>query len=429
MSKKDTLLQKREEANQIVSQMSEQFRLIENNAKESSIKLNSVSVDIKGAKELSASLNRIISSSKTTIENFRKERDRVNQLLKQVNAFYTKKYQPLAAQISDKTSGLQSSISFAKATKAEITKLKTLSTEQYQAVKNYASDLSKKNQQLNVIDLKIRKLLDDSTNKSKTVTDLNKSVTELESSIATIAKEVSGLHQTCGEKATNISNLLNDAESELQSIQNIKEAGSALLIDIQSIYNIAAETGLSGEFDKRAETLKRELKKWEQRIFTFSGILFLMIVLMFALQLWLYNWNISNHTFDINFYVRFLIVSPVVYYLYFCSNQHSQTNMLFEKYNFKTTLAMSIKHHIQLLNQDERFTKVGIDRILDFVLEAFRKIYSEPHTTDDYKLKLKFANIQLDLEKKFTDTINKFLDSKLKLNGKASQSVTSDMLN
>lgn len=419
MAKKDTLLQKREQANMIVSQIEEQLKRVQNNATQSTLLLSSMSADIKGGKELNASLTKIISSSKITIENFRKERDKVSQLLKQVNTFYTKRYQPLADQINDKSTGLLSSVSFARTTKAELTKLKSISTAQFQAVKDYASELKKKNGQLITIDQQIRKLLDDTTVKNKNVSELNKSVLALETSIRTANKEIGSLHQDSQTKAATISKLLTDADAEFQNIQNIREASAGLLKDIQSIYNIAAETGLSGEFDKRAAILKRDLSKWELRILIMSTTLFVMIVLMFILQLWLYDWDIKNHTFDINFYVRFLIVSPVVYYLYFCSNQYSQTNMLFEKYNFKTTLAMSIKHHIQLLNQDEKFSAVGIDRILDFVLDAFRKIYSEPHTTDDYRLKLKLANIQLDVEKKLTDAISRLLESKLKLNGEA----------
>ena len=45
---------------------------------------------------------------------------------------------------------------------------------------------------------------------------------------------------------------------------------------------------------------------------------------------------------------------------------------------------------IPRLNTVER-----INKILDFVLDGFQKIYSEPHTNDDYKLKLKLASMEM----------------------------------
>lgn len=184
--------------------------------------------------------------------------------------------------------------------------------------------------------------------------------------------------------------------------------GSTLLKDIQDIYEIAAETGLSGEFDKRRKHLKEALDKWEKRIVITTIVLLVVIVTMFIGQLWLYKWDIENHTFDINFYVRFLIASPIVYYLYFCSSQFSQTKKLHDRYSFKTTLAMSIKHHIELLTEQEKFNQEErINKILDFVLDGFTKIYSEPHNNEDYKLKLKLVNMEMKIEKRIIDSINK----------------------
>ena len=157
------------------------------------------------------------------------------------------------------------------------------------------------------------------------------------------------------ENEKSIDKLLEDSTTEYNNIISIKEDSEKLLLEIQDIYEIAADTGLSGEFDKRRKYLKELLGTWEKRIFITTLVLLGMIILMFVGQLWLYNWDMANHTFDINFYIRFLIASPVVYYLYFCSSQHAQAKKLHDRYSFKTTLAMSIKNHIKLLTQHEKF--------------------------------------------------------------------------
>ena len=408
MASKETLQAKREEANKIVNEILKQSKFIEDNVIKSKELIKNIEINSNDSKKLNSSLNRIISKTYDAILRFRKERDLVSKLLTQVNNFYTKKYLPLSEKIADKESGFQAKLRETNQAKNEILKLKQLSSKQFSEVKNYANELKKKNRELISIDNAIRRLLKDTTTKNQKVNELSKSVIALESQIKKTHDNIDRLFISGQDKEKKISKLLIESDNEFKSIQKIKKDGSALLKEIQDIYEIAAETGLSGEFDKRRAHLKELLSKWEKRIFITSSILLATIVLMFVGQLWLYNWDLTNHTFDINFYVRFLIASPVVYYLYFCSIQYSQAKKLHDKYSFKTTLAMSIKHHIQLLTQHEKFDKDDrINKILDFVLDGFRKIYTEPHTDDDYKLRLKLMNMEIDIEKRIMDTISK----------------------
>ena len=68
---------------------------------------------------------------------------------------------------------------------------------------------------------------------------------------------------------------------------------------------------------------------------------------------------------------------------------------------------MSIKSHIELLTQNEKFQeKESMDKLLDFIINAFNKIYQEPYDDDDYKMKIKLSNIELDLQKKFFEKID-----------------------
>ena len=408
MASKETLHARREEANKIVNEILKQSKFIEDNVLKSKELVKSIVINSNDSKKLNSSLKRIINTTHDAILKFRKERDLVSKLLTQVNNFYTKKYLPLSEKIADKETGFQAKIKATNQAKNEIFKLEQLSTKQFSEVKNYASELKKKNRELMSIDNAIRRLLKDTTTKNQKVNELSKSVIALESQIKKTHDYIDRLFISGQDKEKRISKLLMESNNEFKSIQKIKKDGYALLKEIQDIYEIAAETGLSGEFDKRRAHLKELLSKWEKRIFITSSVLLVIIVLMFVGQLWLYKWDLTNHTFDINFYVRFLIASPVVYYLYFCSIQFTQTKKLHDKYSFKTTLAMSIKHHIQLLTQHEKFDKDDrINKILDFVLVGFQNIYTEPHTDDDYKLRLKLVNMEMDIEKKIMDAISK----------------------
>ncbi len=408
MASKETLQAKREEANKIVGEILRQSKVVEANVLESKKLIKSIVINTNDSKKLNASLNRIISTTNDAILSFRKERDSISKLLTQVNNFYTKKYLPLSNKIHDKETGLQAKITTTNRATNEILKLKKLSIVQFSEVKYYANELKKKNRELNSIDNSIRKILQDTTTKNQNVNELNKSIITLEGQIKKVHDGINKLFVSGQEIEKKISKLLITSNNEFNSIQKIKEDSSALLKEIQDIYGISAETGLSGEFDKRRSHLKGLLGTWEKRIFITTSVLLGIIIMMFIGQLWLYKWDITSHTFDVNFYVRFLIASPVVYYLYFCSIQYSQTKKLHDKYSFKTTLAMSIKHHIQLLTQHDKFSKdERINKILDFVLDGFQNIYSEPHVNDDYKLKLKLMNMEIDIEKRLMDTISK----------------------
>jgi len=408
MAINETLKSKREEANKIVNAIIEQSSIIEKNVHLSEKKISEIDVNTNEAKKLKASLKRIIDSTNIAILKFREEKNKISSLLTQINNFYNKKYLPLLNKIEDNDVGFKARLKQGTQFKNETLKLKELSKKQYDEVKKYASDLRTNYKELKSIGVLIGRLLDNSTKKSNKINEINSHILNLENRIKSLHKNLEKLFVESSNNHKTIIGLLKKSNDEFEEIKTIKNSSEKLLIEIQDIYEIAAETGLSGEFDKRKEQLKKLIIKWGKRIFISSAFLLIMIIMMFVLQLKLYNWDLTNHTFDINFYVRFLIASPVVYYLYFCSNQFNQAKKLHDKYSFKTTLAMSIKSHIELLTKHEKFNeKERMDKILEFVLDGFKNIYSEPYSQDDYKMKLKLANLELDLEKRIMENISK----------------------
>lgn len=137
-----------------------------------------------------------------------------------------------------------------------------------------------------------------------------------------------------------------------------------------------------------------------------SFVILLLVIGLFLFQLSLQEWKIQD--LKANFYLRYLLLSPIVYYLVFSANQYSKSQKLYDKYSFKTTLAIPVQHHIELLTSKEEFTSsIQIDNVLNFILDAFRKIYSEPYADDDLKFKLKLANLELEIEKKMVEFIKK----------------------
>lgn len=406
METNESLEKKREQANKLVQEI--QFIKSESQSHYNSIKKINEQINIKDKefKKNIETVDKFSAISKDAIETLKVEKIKIQTLLNQVNLFYDKKYLPLVEKIENKENGFNARIAKGNKLNKELDKITIECSKQYDEIKNYVHEYQKKSKEFNVIGGKIIKLFE-SSEKNKLNSD------SLLTSIKNANKEIEKLlSQTRIDKKES-----NDLVSEIESI---KKDSHVLFADIsekhihakekleaiQEIYEIAHETGLSGEFENRRNKHKEEISKWESRIFFSSLVLLIGLIVLFICQLWLYKWDLTNKTFDVNFYIRFLILSPIIFYLTFCSTQYNKAKKLYDKYSFKTTLAMSIKSHIELLTQNEKFQeKESMDKLLDFIINAFNKIYQEPYD-DDYKMKIKLSNIELDLQKKFFEKID-----------------------
>lgn len=410
MSNKDTLQAKRDEANKIVGEIIEQSKVLERRLEESLSLLSDISKTVSQAKNYNSSLNKTISTTNATIEKFRKERKTVTKFLHDVNVFYDKKFIPLSSKILDKTTGFQANLNNAKHDSEQITKLKLSSTFQYTEVKNFASELKKKHKELTIIDSAIRKLYDQSKANSENVYLLEKSVVALEAKVKSSNAEIQILFKDSSENSRKIKLLLDGSNENIETINKNSSESTEILNQIKKIYDLAAETGLSGEFERQKLKLFEQLKKWEKHVINTSLLLSILIILLFTFELALYGWSLKS--LDVNFYLRFILFSPIVYYLYFCTSQYTHAKKLHDKYTFKTTLAMSIQNHIKMLLDEEKFDSNARQKILDFVLEGFQKIYSEPYSDENIKLGLKIKDLEMKIEKKIAEKIKELKNNK-----------------
>lgn len=404
MSVLDSLNSKREEANKIVSEILEKSIELDKRLDESTKIINHLITNSKNSDGLNSSLKSTISSTNKTLERFRAEKTKVNTILKNVNSFYDKKYVPLLAKIEDKQIGFQAKLNNSKKETDEILKYKSIAINQYEEIKKIATDLKSKYPELKRLDTNIRKLAINATNDSNKTKSLKDSVQLLELKIKKTNTEIQALFKTSEKDSKEIQILLNNSNNDIENITKNSAESNKVLSEIQRIYDLAAQTGLSGEFERQKLQLSGQLKKWEFRIFLISIVLLISIISLFLLELKLYDWKLKS--IDVNFYLRFILFSPIIYYLYFCTNQFGEAKKLYDKYTFKTTLAMSIQNHIKMLLDEEKFDVGAKDKILEFVLNGFQKIYSEPYTENNLKIGLKLQNIEMNLEKKLFEKLN-----------------------
>lgn len=400
----NTLASKREKAEKLVKDIQSELNSITSLNDEAKRIVSEISSGNKEYQKVNRSLNSILKTTETSIEKFKEEKNRISYLLRQANSFYDKQYLPLKNQIISPNNGFKVKIKESQNLLNKLRNVEAQCEKKFDEVNVIITNFKKTVRELRTIETSIKKLHTSSvSNKNKSdsklaeIINLEKRSKLLNNSIVELEVESKNLYNSIVELEENSNNKL----KALEENHNVSEE---TLEKIKEIYDIAAETGRSGEFENRRNNLKNEVKKWEKYVIGVSITLLFLIVGLFVFQLKLLEWKLSS--LEVNFYLRFILLSPVVYYLIFCVNQHNKKTKLYDKYSFKTTLAMSIKHHIELLVKQEHFSQHGqIDKVLDFVLDAFNKIYSEPYKDDDYKMKIKLANIELELEKKIYEII------------------------
>lgn len=403
MSSLDSLNSKREEASNIVNDILDKSKELERRLEESTKIISKIISNSKDSDTLNSSLKSTIASTSKTIERFRTERQKVYSILHGVNSFYEKKYLPLLDKINDKNNGFQSKLNASKKDTDEISKYKAIANEQLSDLKKIASELKPKYAELKKLDGNIRKLEITAKKDSDSIKISSDLIKSLEVKIRKANAEISILFNESDRHSKSIKSLLDNSNRDISNIKKNNTESDKILEDIQKIYELAAQTGLSGEFERQKKQLGEQLTKWEQRIFNISSVLLLLIIALFLLELALYDWKLKN--IDVNFYLRFILFSPIVFYLYFCTNQFSEAKKLHDKYAFKTTLAMSIQNHIKMLLEQDGFAASSKEKITEFVISAFQKIYSEPYMDNTLKLGIKLQNIEMNLEKKLEEKL------------------------
>ncbi len=384
--KQKSLKERRNEAEIIVAEISKQLEFAQSEIKKSLGQLEIATKTKKDFQKLLPSINRITNSTETAIDKIRKDRDNLSKLLTTVSSFYNKKYIPLAEKINNSETGLNAKIRQGTKFESELKKVKTNYFKQIELIKELVGNSRTNLNELKKINSSIRKVEINVLSKEK---NINKNLTEIESSrikVDASTKNILDAENVIKKKENLILDLFKKSDKAFSQIEYQEKAADGLLERIKTIYEIAAGTGLGGEFDKRRIALGKELLRWRKHIFWSTVAVFVIIISFFIIQLSgsSVEWDISKLKFDANFYARFLLTSPLVFYIVFATNQFIKTKSLLEKYAFKTALALSIDAHINLLTNIEKLQDTAyMGKITNFILEGFNKIYLEPYQKEE----------------------------------------------
>ncbi len=379
-----TLEQRRKQAEEILKSIEKEFKeslKYKEEFKKELIKLKSENAEHN---KLVTSINKTLKTSEESRKALLSEKRKVSTTLTTVKNFYEKRFTPLKNEILDPINGLKATIKSSKRFLEELSKNNTDTKKQISDIKTNLVQIRQISRSAQTSSKTIEKLEQGVNKNSERVNKIKseseivlKDITSVQSRIKKIGSDIDG-------KKKDIDKNLTDSTQALNQITNLKKESNENLDKIKNIYQIAAETGLGGEFDKRKKSLKDELEKWQRHLFGTTIVLLSVVLILFVFQLYP-EFKYSSIDFDANFYVRFLITSPIVFYLFFATNQYNKARSLHEKYSFKTAIALSIDAHINLLTGIEELkgTEVFENRLTNFIFDGFAKIHSEPFNKEE----------------------------------------------
>ena len=143
---------------------------------------------------------------------------------------------------------------------------------------NLGKNYKDKTGQLKKIEATIKNLHQASEQNKSKIDDLYQIVSSAHKEILIRNANIKQLEVECNRLTKDIQKYERESSANNRKITELHSASEAKLADIQRIYEIASETGLSGEFEKRRNTLNLEITKWEKYIFWTSILLFLGII-------------------------------------------------------------------------------------------------------------------------------------------------------
>lgn len=387
----------RKEAEEIIAKIQSEFERAQQTIQTSLNKLKEATEVKKGYQKLIPIINRTIANANIALAKLKEDKDRITRLVALVENFHNKKYVPLVEKINNPETGLNARIKQGNQFERELKEVKENYKKQIELIKQLVVDSESKLKEVKKIEVSLREVEKKILDQEVTVKEQRAKIEEASLKVEAANKHILSSEKIILEKEKEIGELYKKSNSSYEQINSWYEEAKKTLKKIQDIYQIAAGTGLGGEFDKRRKVLDGELKSWGRQLFIGTTFLFAIIVGLFILQLYSadVNWDISRLKFDTNFYVRFLITSPIIFYIGFVTAEYSITKSLLEKYSFKTVLSLSIEAHINLLTNIEKLQgKDNLEKITNFILDGFGKIYLEPdHKAETHQSKRTLEDI------------------------------------
>ncbi|PHR73921.1 MAG: hypothetical protein COA66_02370 [Arcobacter sp.] len=191
--------------------------------------------------------------------------------------------------------------------------------------------------------------------------------------IKDLEEEIIKFHSTINEHEVSMKNFIEMTKEEVSNYNlkttEIINTNTKYQIEIDKQLNKAVGASLFSTFDKRKESLNKNLKYW-------LIALTLVIISLLSISGWIAN-DIVNKIFNWNFLIVKLGISfPLIYAIIFLSNRYTRERRLVEEYAFKSTISLALTPYADLVKKIE---DAGSDsKYRDFLISSIENIFSIP---------------------------------------------------
>lgn len=409
-----TLKARKEEAGKILNEINETSNKVEEIHQSIQNILLKATVEKGEINKNNRVLLDVINKSTDLINTYRAERDRIKTVTRQIDKFHQKSFTPLMAKIDDPQTGFKNKIKESETLLKESKAIKNHADNQLIRLRKLVNEYKAKIDSLRRIEKSIIQIDKEIKQKNNNISRINEladvvknQIVLKKESVFKSEREVSRLEIQVQKNNSTVKDLLN-------KIKEYEEEAGKLLGKIRQFYKITSSTGLAGAFNERKKEYEIEFIKWQKKVFNSTIFLIILILALYLLHL-IQNWD-KTIEYNADFYIRFLITSPLVFYLTFSANQHSKARKNHEKYSLRTTVALSIESHLELLANNPLYSKEkSVEKILDFILNTFNNLYKE--TLPEEKKRKKRKEEKEYIDNKFEMVLDLLKDlTKIKIN-------------
>lgn len=92
---------------------------------------------------------------------------------------------------------------------------------------------------------------------------------------------------------------------------------------------------LNREIKKCIKFCEREMSKWERRVLITSLVLFSAILGITIFQMWVSDWDMSLSNYELVDYIKYVLLSPILFYLNFSRIQYTSFKKEMHKHKLK----------------------------------------------------------------------------------------------
>ncbi len=348
--------------------------------------------------------------SKTLVQQIKDDLQKVNENIKSMQIAY-ENFLEIKGKIDKSETEIQNLLENARQIKVSID---SLNTESQGLLKNIKGLFQKAQDQISQMQkayddfIVIRGKIEDGKTGLNVIFD---SVQSFNNKSKTLHQEIQSFRDESSKLVEVIKSNKNESEKVKLEINTLftesKISTDKNIDEIKKVTALITDTGFSSTFENRKRDIENNLYSkfsWKSIFFVSTILLIILVILPFTDFVDIDNDNIFRYLINRIFYA-----SPLIFLIWFSSQQYSKERDFAEKYAFKASSAAAIRNHIEFLVKNFKDAD-SEKKILIFAKETFTKIYKEPYKTEDdekvKKLEKRIEALEKDNSKKYNDDLD-----------------------